>query len=122
MSSIVKVSCLLLLGGAIGFPIALSAQQPSSSAGAPALNEQQRTGKGLFLQNCALCHLPEKKNPKSTTEEGTSIGPKLNGLLSGAKPLPDAAVRTFIMQGVKDKMPSFQYGLEPKEIDAIIAY
>ena len=110
---------ILLMCGVIS-PIALAAQSPSSGA-SPVLTEQQRTGKGLFLQNCALCHVPNRPNPKST-EEGTTVGPRLNGKLSGPKPLPDAVARTFIQKGVEGKMPGFQYGLEPKEIDAIIAY
>ena len=110
---------ILLMWGVI-FPLTLAAQSPSSAA-SPVLTEQQKTGKGLFLQNCALCHLPNRPNPKST-EEGTSVGPRLNGRLSGPKPLPEAVARTFIQKGVEGKMPGFQYGLEPKEMDAIIAY
>ena len=45
-----------------------------------------------------------------------------NGLLSGAKPLPDATAQTFILKGVPGKMPAFGYGLEPAEVDAIITY
>ena len=110
---------VLLMWGWIS-PIPLAAQSPSSAA-SPALTDQQKMGKGLFLQNCSLCHLPNRPNVKST-EEGTSVGPRLNGRLSGPKPLPEAVARTFIQKGVEGKMPGFQYGLEPKEIDAIIAY
>jgi len=106
---------------AVLFPLALAAQaqQPSAS---PALNEQQATGKRLFQQNCALCHLPEPETSKDPNSEGTSIGPRLNGVFGPPRSRPEALVKTFIQQGVQGKMPGFRYGLEPSEIDAIIAY
>ena len=116
---------LALLAFVIAAPLTLAAQskgEGGSGNGAAALNEVQRTGKRLFSQNCALCHTPTKKNSKNPTDGGTTIGPRLNGLFTGPKALPDAVARTFIQKGVADKMPGFQYGLEPKEIDAIIAY
>lgn len=57
-----------------------------------------------------------------STETHPGIGPPLDGIFRGDKPLTDVVARTFIQRGVADKMPSFQYGLEPKEIDSIIAY
>lgn len=105
----------------IAIPAAFSA--PSKGEGGTAtLNDMQRTGKRLFSQNCALCHIPEKKNNKNPADEGTMIGPRLNVLFTGPKALSDAVAKTFIEKGVPNKMPGFQYGLEPKEIDAIIAY
>jgi mono/diheme cytochrome c family protein len=85
------------------------------------MNEQQKMGKGLFLQNCSVCHLP-KRESKNTKKEGEMIGPRLDVLLKGPKPLTDAVIRTFIMNGSEGKMPGFKYTLEPKEVDAIIAY
>jgi mono/diheme cytochrome c family protein len=64
--------------------------------------------------------LPTSENNKSTAA-GTTVGPLLNGLFSGSKPRPEAVVRGFILKGTP-KMPGFQYGLEPKQIDQIIAY
>jgi mono/diheme cytochrome c family protein len=111
---------------AIAAPLALlvpANAQGTAESGTAALNDVQRTGKRLFSQNCALCHAPEKKNNKNPSDEGTTIGPRLNGsLFTGPKALSDAVARTFIQKGVANKMPGFQYGLEPKEIDAIIAY
>ena len=106
---------------AVLFPLALAAQaqQPPAS---PALNEQQTTGKRLFQQNCALCHLPEPETSKDPNSEGTSIGPRLNGVFGPPRSRPEALVKTFIQQGVAGKMPGFRYSLEPAEIDAIIAY
>ena len=124
MSFLPKRIYVLLLMGGILFPVAASAQspQPSSSAPVSALSEQQRTGKRLFLQNCGLCHVPEPRNPKDPKDLGTTVGPRLEGLFSGEKPRPEAVVRTFVQVGSEGKMPGFQYSLEPKDMDAIIAY
>jgi len=116
---------LVLLAFAMVAPLTVFGQskgEGTGEGGAAPLNELQRTGKRLFVQNCSLCHTPVKKNNKNPADEGTTIGPRLNGLFSGPKALSDAVARTFIQKGVADKMPGFQYGLEPKEIDAIIAY
>jgi len=123
MSFIPKLACVMLLAGMMVVPVILQAQSPQGSTGSgPVLNEQQRMGQGLFLQNCALCHLPKKENVKSSTEPGTTVGPPLNGIFRGEKPITEQVARTFITNGSQGKMPSFKYGLEPKEIDAIIAY
>ena len=124
MSFLPKRIYILLLMGGILIPVAASAQSPqaSSSVAVSGLNEQQRTGKRLFLQNCGLCHVPEPKNPKDPKDLGTTVGPRLEGLFSGAKPRPEAVVRTFVLSGVEGKMPGFQYSLEPKDMDAVIAY
>ena len=97
----------------------IHAQEPSS--GTPPLNERQRSGRILFMQNCAFCHLPYRTEDK-TGKAMASIGPNLKGLLQRDNPLPDAAVRTLIAKGVPRKMPAFQYDLNPKEIDLVIAY
>ena len=114
---------MALLALAMAAPLTCAAQSKEGGGGGTAsLSEMQRTGKRLFSQNCALCHSPVKKNNKNPADPGTTIGPRLVGLFSGPKALPDAVAKTFILKGVADKMPGFQYGLEPKEIEAIIAY
>ena len=112
--------CSLFLVWGVVFPLALAAeaQQASSS---PALNEQQTTGKRLFNQNCRLCHTPEPERAKDPTP-GKSVGPSLIGVFGPPRSRPEVVVRTFIQQGITDKMPGFRYGLQPAEIDAIIAY
>ena len=124
MSSSYRTVFLALLAVAMVAPFTCSGQSKGQGAeeGGATLNDMQRTGKRLFMQNCSLCHVPVKKNNKNPADEGTTIGPRLNGLFTGPKALSDAVARTFIQKGVADKMPGFQYGLEPKEIDAIIAY
>ena len=119
-----KTVCWLLLATA-SFPGLLGAQSKDSpSLSPPALSEQQEAGRGLFLQNCALCHLTvrgNKKDPKNRTA-GPTIAPRLNGRMRGEKPLTEDVLRTFIQEGVANKMPAFKYALEPKEVDAILAY
>jgi mono/diheme cytochrome c family protein len=126
MSLFLRLPSRVLLILAIIFPLSLEAQSKESlsSIPAPTLNEQQEAGKGLFLQNCGLCHFPMRGNPKDpkSRTDGKTIGPRLNSLLSGAKPMPEATVRAIIQKGKEGKMPGFQYALEPKEIDAIIAF
>ena len=123
MGFIAKIGCLILLESGAVLPVVLAAQskQSSSSAPSPTLNEQQRLGRVLFMQNCSLCHLPYKTEDK-TGRERTTIGPVLNGLFRGQKPMSEQDLRTFILRGVPKKMPGFQYGLESKEIETIIAY
>ena len=104
-------------------PVVLPAQpqQSAASPAEPVFNEQQRSGKIVFLQNCAFCHGPRNQSLKSTLP-GKTIGPLLNGLLTGPNAKSEQIVRTFILKGVQQKMPGFQYALEPKEVDNLIAY
>jgi mono/diheme cytochrome c family protein len=107
-------------------PLALSAQSKSN------LSPQEQNGEGLYLRNCAYCHSPHKAespahitgpgdDPKNAMP-GVTIGPPLKGILKGENALPEAAIRTFIMQGFPNQMPGFQYTLGPKQIDDLIAY
>ena len=111
-----------LLAGGIIFLAAWAAQAQQASSPAPALNEQQTTGKRLFNQNCRLCHAPERENVKDPKDEGKTVGPRLEGVFRPPRSRPEAVVKTFIQQGIEGKMPAFRYGLQPAEIDAIIAY
>ena len=110
----------ILLGAGGFFPLIVSAQSPSPTS-ASALNQQQRTGRRLFMQNCSYCHLPRNRNPKST-EQGSAFGGDLKGLFRGQGAMTDQAVQAFVQQGLPGKMPGFQYGLKPEEIESIIAY
>jgi mono/diheme cytochrome c family protein len=81
------------------------------------LSEEARRGEGLFLQRCSLCHLPRILKFGSPPV----IGPSLSGQFKDASPDQMKILRGFILKGGPD-MPGFQYGLEPKEIDDLIAY
>jgi len=96
------------------------AAQSKPAAAPPAaekLNEQETRGEGLFLQRCSLCHLPRKLKFGSPPV----IGPSLSGQFKDAAPDQLKVLRSFILKGGPD-MPGFQYGLEPKEVDDLVAY
>jgi mono/diheme cytochrome c family protein len=91
------------------------AQSEKPAAAPPHLNPQESSGENLFLQHCALCHLPKLVKPHK------SVGPSLTGVLKDASPEQEKAIREFILTGT-EKMPGFRYGLKPNELDDIIAY
>jgi mono/diheme cytochrome c family protein len=97
----------------------LLAQSASASApsGPAKLNEQETRGENLFRQRCALCHLPRKLKFGSPPV----IGPDLTGLFKEAGPDKMKLLRGSILKG-SPNMPGFQYGLESKEVDDLIAY
>lgn len=72
-------------------------------------------GKGLFGENCAVCH--------GTDGQGR-VGASLEGWFSGNN--PEAFVRTTVRDGVADTMPAFSQSkggaLTDQEIDDIAAY
>lgn len=96
---------------------ALSAQAPSNAVSppSPGLTERQQRGRALFIQRCSLCHLDRLPRPR------TSYAPSLGGLLENATPDDARVVRNYIVKGGV-KMPSFQYGLKPSEIDDIVEF
>jgi mono/diheme cytochrome c family protein len=102
-----------------GFFAVLSAQnRPSAVApGAAKLSEEATRGENLFLQRCSICHLPRKLKFGSPPV----IGPSLSGQFKAATPDQMKVLRGFILKGGPD-MPGFQYGLEPNEVDDLIAY
>jgi mono/diheme cytochrome c family protein len=105
-----KRDLFLLFFGLIAFPLVLSAQPQSNAANT--LNDQQTTGRQVFRQRCAVCHLPPVPGARV-------YGPSLyKELIAGN----EDAIRGFIMNGSKGKMPGFKYGLARTEIDAIVEY
>ncbi len=105
----------LLFAGAEYLPA-----QTKPAAGLPAsdkLNAQEMRGEGLFLQRCSICHLPRKL--KFGFPE--TVGADLSGQFKDASPDQQKVLRGFILKGGPD-MPGFQYGLEPKEVDDLIAF
>jgi mono/diheme cytochrome c family protein len=89
----------------------------ATPSGPEKLSDDARRGEGLFLQRCSLCHLPRKLKFGSPPV----IGPSLSGQFKDATPDQMKVLRGFILKGGPD-MPGFQYGLEPKEVDDLIAY
>ena len=107
----------LLAGWFVILPGNVAAQTQPASAPEPKLTEQEEQGRGVFLQRCALCHLPKIQKPKTVP----AAAPLLDGVLKNAPPNKEALVRNQILKG-SPNMPGFQYGLEPKELDDLIAY
>jgi mono/diheme cytochrome c family protein len=96
----------------------LAQNAPAKAPSSPAkLTEQETRGENLFRQRCSLCHLPRKLKFGSPPV----VGPDLTGLFKEASPDKLKLLTGTILKGGPD-MPGFQYGLEPKEIDDLIAY
>jgi mono/diheme cytochrome c family protein len=75
------------------------------------LTDQQRLGRQILAQSCAVCHLPSGPGAKT-------YGPSLN---KSTIPEDDDVMRQTILEGTT-RMPAFKYHLQPTQIDAIIAY
>jgi mono/diheme cytochrome c family protein len=97
--------------------VSAQSKAPATSPNTEKLSDEARRGEGLFLQRCSLCHLPRKLKFGSPPV----IGPSLSGQFKDAGPDQMKILRGFILKGGPD-MPGFQYGLEPKEVDDLIAY
>ena len=125
---------------AMSLPAIATAQAVHSAKAAQAVHAApvqrltpiQFQGEGLFLQNCSFCHFEHKmgsqstvhgnvQNPKST-EPGIPICPDLKTLMHKSPAPTDRALRLVIQKGSPFKMPGYQYGLEPAEIDSLNAY
>jgi mono/diheme cytochrome c family protein len=111
-------------GGASG--AAATRELPIKHPNGTKLTEQEVRGAGLFTQRCALCHLP--KTFGAGGAKFCCMPPVEPNLIGGhlftkdMTPDQEAALRGYIMNGGPTLMPAFKYGLEPKEIDDIIAY
>ena len=74
-------------------------------------------GEGWFQQNCSVCHvgLWEKQG------QGTPPAPSLTGVLKGASPDREAAVRAQIQKG-SPNMPGFQNTFTSAQFEELITY
>ena len=116
---------LLVILSLFIFPVVSSAQESGadqsiastrkSAAARPTLNEQQKSGEALFVQNCTLCHMPTNQKKRLKIQV-----PPLEGMFG--EDADTDVLRQFIQQGVPGKMPAFRFGLDPKQIDDIVAY
>lgn len=82
-----------------------------------AMSDSETRGEGLFLQRCALCHLPKILKFGSPPVVGTN----LSGVFKKASPDEEKALIQFFQKGTAD-MPGFQYGLDPKQLDDLVSY
>ena len=92
-------------------------KQPAEVPVAQKTDEQARRGEGLFLQRCSLCHLPRKLKFGSPPV----IGPSLSGQFKDATADQIKVLQGFILTGGPD-MPGFQYGLDARQLDDLMAY
>jgi mono/diheme cytochrome c family protein len=88
------------------------AQQPARPA---TTASEIDTGKKLFVQRCSVCHMP----PMGPGQP-RPVARLLAGLVKS--PETEAVARLIIQKGIPTRMPGFEYGLEPREIDSIVAY
>ena len=111
-SSTLGIGLIIMVALAGLYPA--SAQRSSSGA---SVSPAQRAGKKLFLQRCSVCHLPPLNVPQDPDPK--PFGPLLNGSVRGAE--KESRARNIILKGTA-RMPGFQYGLQSKQIDALIEY
>ncbi len=97
---------LLCLAFALFVPRPGNAQKASDN-----LTDQQRMGRQVLAQSCAVCHLPSGPGAKTW-------GPALN---KSTLPDDDEVIRQNILDG-NSRMPGFKYFLQSNQVDAIIAY
>src|SRR5689334_7594641 len=99
-----KASVLIILGSVfLSSLFAMGARAASDHA-------DEANGKKMFLQRCSICHTQAQAG-------GKPYGP----WMSAESVANESAARAIITKGTQ-RMPGFQYGLEPREIDNIIAY
>ena len=96
-------------------PVAAPAIVPKTAE--TKLSDQETRGEGFFLQRCSLCHLPRKLKFGSPA----TAGPVLTGVFKEVDADQMKILRTHILKGGPG-MPGFQFDLEPKEIDDLIAF
>ena len=102
-------------------PFGLAAQQGVSTQSRPAVGAANKDafsrGEAWFYQRCALCHMG--RIVKDDVYQ--PMGPRLNGLLKGASPDREKAVRQQIERG-SPRMPGFQYTFTPAEFEELMSY
>ena len=117
MTEVRRIVCLVLVVCGFAVPVALRAQESSAATPGTPQTDQQKKGEALFLKNCALCHIHTAQKAQLKIQAST----ELIGLFK--KPTTnEAAVRRLLMQGLPGFMPGFQYALEPKDHDDLVAY
>ncbi|HET6142509.1 MAG TPA: cytochrome c [Candidatus Acidoferrales bacterium] len=99
---------LIVLAALLTISLPARAQKTAS----PPLNDQQKDGRRIFQQRCAVCHtLP--------TVVSKRYGPALYKEIVQDN---DDNIRDAIMEGKEGLMPGFKYGLSRAEVDSIVEY
>jgi mono/diheme cytochrome c family protein len=89
------------------FPVTILAQQST-----PKLTDNQREGRRIYQQKCAMCHVPATATSKTL---GT-------GLSKTSLEGNEDALRETIMDGLGNTMPGFKYTLTPAQVGDIIGF
>ena len=121
MKSLALAGRLLLVVGLLALMTDVLAQQSRPVFDTnPNLSDSEKRGRHLFLQRCSICHLSHytKADPAGFAPNG---GPSLTRLLKGPTPNKEKTLPEVTLKGTLN-MPGFQYGLEPKDLDELIAY
>jgi mono/diheme cytochrome c family protein len=129
MRRIHTIVCAFALASGIlaPFPRLLIAQtaKSSSSDAQPGLYDRQRRGEFVFIKNCALCHLRDGDRPANSPivgkEAADVFGAELRGMFKD-RAIHEDNVRQIIAHGIPKTMPGFQYTLDSKQIDELIAF
>ena len=114
-----RAMATLLLVATVGLvrPSDVSTQaRPATQAASASAGPAQR-GEAWFYQRCSLCHMG--RIVKDDVYQ--PMGPLLNGVLMGASPDREKAVRAQIQRG-SPRMPGFEYTFTPAELEELIAY
>jgi len=89
------------------FPGTILAQQSNAK-----LTDNQKEGRRIFQQKCAMCHVP-------ATATAKTLGPGLSKAIVVAD---EDAIRLAIMNGMSNTMPGFKYSLTTAQVGNIIDY
>jgi mono/diheme cytochrome c family protein len=109
-----KTAVLLSLLALGAFPVRSLAQTTNIAANPPVpqLNDTQILGRRMFQQRCAACHT-------ESTPGARRYGPVLyKELITGN----EDTITQLIRNGSPGKMPGFKYGMEDREIRAMVEY
>ena len=110
-----RVAALALVAvGLMGAPPLASAQAPPRAAAA---GPSAMRGEAWFFQRCSLCHVGRVVKDDSYKP----MSPPLAGVLKGAAPDREAAIREQIQRGSL-RMPGFRYNFTPAEFEDLMAY
>ena len=101
---VVSLVCLALA--------ALAGQQPVAQ---PALSSQQKEGRRIFQQKCAVCHLP-------IIPSDGSVAPYAPLLRKSRVEGNEESMRRIIADGTALRMPGWKYTLREDQIEAILSY
>jgi|SRR5262245_15384263 len=107
-----KTRWLLVVSLVCVAPAALAGQQPAPQQ---ALSNQQKEGRRLFQQKCAVCHLP-------ILPQDGSAQPYARSLRKSLVDRNEEYVRRVIADGTGPRMPGWKYTLRADQIDALVSY